>query len=457
MADPYTKNGRWYVRYKDGFGRWRDRATKTEARRLAAELTAKSDRQRLGLEPLPERTAPLTFGELLDRWWTETEPRLRSKTIRQFTEKHFRAELGPLALAEVDAGRLEALVAAKAGELSPKARNDLRAAAYRVFAWAIRRKLWAGANPAAAVPRLKVPKRLPRYLQPDEVRAVLAVLDRRWRPISRPRSTWGSAAARSSRSGSRTWTSRIARSASAARTTPTRRRAATRTCSRSRTSSRRGSRRRSRCRAPSSSSRPRTASSATPGRSCSTSSAARSAAPASSPATSTSAAGRAASSRSSSRTRTRAAARSATCGSGRRPSRRSSASTTSATRTATLLLKAGVPLVTVQRILRHTDPRITAGTYGHLDLDDMRAGLTRLTLGPSAPRPPEPRRCAPSARARSPSAGPEQVPLSFAAGLLLEVPGRKSRRPRRFGDPEQRRGLQSVGETGFESEGIARR
>jgi hypothetical protein len=46
--------------------------------------------------------------------------------------------------------------------------------------------------------------------------------------------------------------------------------------------------------------------------------------------------------------------------------------------TATLLLKAGVPLATVQRILRHTDPRLTAMTYGHLDVSDMRAGLNGL-------------------------------------------------------------------------------
>src|SRR5207245_1486448 len=43
--------------------------------------------------------------------------------------------------------------------------------------------------------------------------------------------------------------------------------------------------------------------------------------------------------------------------------------------TATLLLKAGVPLATVQRVLRHSDPNLTAGTYGHLDLDDVRSGL----------------------------------------------------------------------------------
>ncbi|TMB31673.1 MAG: hypothetical protein E6J58_24180, partial [Deltaproteobacteria bacterium] len=37
---------------------------------------------------------------------------------------------------------------------------------------------------------------------------------------------------------------------------------------------------------------------------------------------------------------------------------------------ATLLVKAKVPLAIVQRILRHTDPKVTSEVYGHLDLDD---------------------------------------------------------------------------------------
>src|SRR5262249_19011220 len=49
--------------------------------------------------------------------------------------------------------------------------------------------------------------------------------------------------------------------------------------------------------------------------------------------------------------------------------------------TATLLLKEGVPLATVQKILRHKDPRLTAGVYGHLDVADMRAGINRLAFG----------------------------------------------------------------------------
>ena len=52
--------------------------------------------------------------------------------------------------------------------------------------------------------------------------------------------------------------------------------------------------------------------------------------------------------------------------------------------TATLLLKAKVPLAVVQRVLRHSDPNITASVYGHLDIDDMRAGVNVLgtAVGP---------------------------------------------------------------------------
>ena len=40
--------------------------------------------------------------------------------------------------------------------------------------------------------------------------------------------------------------------------------------------------------------------------------------------------------------------------------------------TATLLLKARVPLAVVQRILGRSSPTITARVYGHLDVEDLR-------------------------------------------------------------------------------------
>lgn len=46
--------------------------------------------------------------------------------------------------------------------------------------------------------------------------------------------------------------------------------------------------------------------------------------------------------------------------------------------TATLLLKAEVPLAIVQRVLRHTDPAVTSEIYGHLDVDDMRKAVNKL-------------------------------------------------------------------------------
>ena len=52
--------------------------------------------------------------------------------------------------------------------------------------------------------------------------------------------------------------------------------------------------------------------------------------------------------------------------------------------TATLLLKAKVPLAVVQRILRHSDPRITSEVYGHLDLADLQAGVDHLHFGVEA-------------------------------------------------------------------------
>jgi integrase len=42
------------------------------------------------------------------------------------------------------------------------------------------------------------------------------------------------------------------------------------------------------------------------------------------------------------------------------------------------LLKAEVPLATVQRVLRHTGPAVTSEIYGHLDVDDMRKAVNKL-------------------------------------------------------------------------------
>jgi hypothetical protein len=56
--------------------------------------------------------------------------------------------------------------------------------------------------------------------------------------------------------------------------------------------------------------------------------------------------------------------------------------------TATLLLKAGVPIQHVQRILRHANVRITVDTYGHLANEDLRAPLELLPKPSERALPP---------------------------------------------------------------------
>src|SRR5215471_20055860 len=75
MASVFVRDGRWYLRVKDGAGVWRkirtSARTKAEARRNAEDYERAAERQRLGLEPLPPEDGGGTLAELLE-WWLKT-------------------------------------------------------------------------------------------------------------------------------------------------------------------------------------------------------------------------------------------------------------------------------------------------------------------------------------------------------------------------------------------------
>lgn len=189
MAAPYLKDGKWYLRFKDEAGRWRGRVsaarTKGEARRLQAELERRSERVRLGVEVgLPEDGGG-SLGALLE-WWLDTysRPTAGHETNRTTIRKHFLGtELASLSLAAVTSGRIEAFLQAKTTELAPQTLNHLRSYLSRAFNAARRAGRWPGPNPAQDVRKRKVPKRQPDYLRPHEVPLMLRALDPRWRPI----------------------------------------------------------------------------------------------------------------------------------------------------------------------------------------------------------------------------------------------------------------------------------
>ena len=55
--------------------------------------------------------------------------------------------------------------------------------------------------------------------------------------------------------------------------------------------------------------------------------------------------------------------------------------------TASLLTMKGANQAAVQRILRHSDPRLTANIYSRVDLADLQAGIDRMGIPGSAASP----------------------------------------------------------------------
>ena len=105
--------------------------------------------------------------------------------------------------------------------------------------------------------------------------------------------------------------------------------------------------------------------------------------------------------------------------------------------TATLVLKAGVPLATVQRILRHSNPRLTSEIYGHLDVDDMRKWVDQRPICWTPPMVMQ----SPPAISNSKS-----FITRLSPGDLLRGWGRKTNPLK----PLQFQGVTMVGPNGFE-------
>ncbi len=189
MASVYQRGTTWYVRYRDSRGRWRSQAStatnKTEARRLAGELERRAERQRLGLEPLPAEDGGGTLGELLE-WWLETYS-ANAPSHAQNTSaigKHLlSSQLASLTLAEVTSGHIETFLQERSTVLGPQSVNHLRRFLLSAFNRAKECGRWNGQNPAASVRRRKVPRRLADFLRVHEVPLVLAALLPHHRPI----------------------------------------------------------------------------------------------------------------------------------------------------------------------------------------------------------------------------------------------------------------------------------
>ncbi len=190
MASVFQRAGRWYLRVKDEAGVWRKIAssarTKTEARRFAEDFERRSERQRLGLDPLPPKDGGGTLSGLL-QWWLATYSAGSSShrnTLSAVRCHLLASELANLPLIQVTAEKVEVLLHRKGQDgLSPKYVNHLSGYLSQAFNAAKKTGRYTGLNPIPAVARRRVPRRLPDFLKAEEVSAVLQELSMRWQPL----------------------------------------------------------------------------------------------------------------------------------------------------------------------------------------------------------------------------------------------------------------------------------
>jgi len=182
MASAFEKRrGKFYARWKDANGGWQDTPTnartKSEAKRIAVELETRAWRERMGLEQLRAEDGGGTVRDLL-KWWLEafSEDAPSHSRNESAIKKHLLpAKIADLRLAEVTRGRIESFLDAKQKEgLSAQTVNHLRGFLSRAFSAAIDRERWQGTNPVAETAKRQGPKRHPDFLRFEEVAPVIA-------------------------------------------------------------------------------------------------------------------------------------------------------------------------------------------------------------------------------------------------------------------------------------------
>jgi len=126
------------------------------------------------------------LADLLQWWLSEYAISFASyRNVRSAVRHHLlSSELAKLPLTQVTAERVEAFLHRKELEgISPKYVNDLRGQLSQAFNTAKKTGRYPGLNPISAVAKRRVPKRLPDFLKAEEVPAVLRALDGRFQPL----------------------------------------------------------------------------------------------------------------------------------------------------------------------------------------------------------------------------------------------------------------------------------
>lgn len=182
MAWAYKRGSTYYVGYRDERGKKVQRASKartlTEARRLAEELERRSERIRLGIDaPVAQ---DILYREGVQRYLASLPPEYRSRnTLEGRFRNRILPHLGDKPIRRITPADVQAMLAANA-DASPQTREHLRVAVQASYTFFVERLKVASENPAAQVPKVRIPKRHPKYLTLEEIPRLLAEIPEHW-------------------------------------------------------------------------------------------------------------------------------------------------------------------------------------------------------------------------------------------------------------------------------------
>lgn len=193
MPSVFFRKGKWVLKWKDELGHWKtirsNAKTKTEARHLAQGLEDHAWEKSRGLSKGHKADDGRTVADLVNWWLDNFSKRSPSHTTNKAAlEKHLLgsdayppSKLARIRLRDVTRGQIESWLdeKEKAG-LAPQTVNHLRGFLQRAFSMAESRDVWPGPNPVSKVARRRIPKRLPSFLLAEEVPALLRWVAPQW-------------------------------------------------------------------------------------------------------------------------------------------------------------------------------------------------------------------------------------------------------------------------------------
>ena len=175
--------GRFYGTWIDESGRKVERAirarTLTEARRLVDEVEAQASRVRLGLS---DADSGLTIQGAWEKYAPIAQAKRSWRTLEGRFRNHILPALGGRRMQSIRPADIEAFLAERAGTgLSPQTVEHLRVHLAALFTFA-RTKLRAleGDNPARLADAPEIPAAAPRFLERSQVQAILEEVEPRW-------------------------------------------------------------------------------------------------------------------------------------------------------------------------------------------------------------------------------------------------------------------------------------